>query len=98
MPVGGRDPLNAAPATGDVAWGVTGKIVKNSRGVCPTSRIRVHEKGMKFGLWVDPVVVDQRLVPNEIPHKWVGQKDGRDNVLRIPGWEAPVVHICPGKP
>ena len=59
---------------------------------------RVHEKGMKFGLWVDPVVVDQRLVPNEIPHKWVGQKDGRDNVLRIPGWEAPVVHICLGNP
>ena len=59
---------------------------------------QVHQKGMKFGLWVDPVVVDQQLVPKEIPHQWVGQKDGRDNILRIPDWTSPVVHICLGNP
>lgn len=59
---------------------------------------RAHDKGMTFGLWVDPVVVDQRLVPEEIPHKWIGQKDRKDNVLTIPEWEAPVAHLCLGVP
>jgi alpha-galactosidase len=59
---------------------------------------RAHERNMTFGLWVDPVVLDQRLVPNEVPHKWVGQKDGKDNVLTIKAWESPVVHLCLGSP
>jgi len=57
-----------------------------------------HSKGLKFGLWVDPVVVDRRLIPNEIPPEWVGQKDGKDIEIQIAGWEAPLVQLCLGNP
>ncbi len=70
---------------------------KYPRGLAYISE-QAHKKNMTFGLWVDPVVVDQRLVPKEIPHNWVGQKGGKDNVLTIKAWEAPAVHICMGCP
>jgi len=42
--------------------------------------------------------VDQRLIPNEIPHQWVGQRDGQDIITKIGGWEAPLVQLCLGNP
>jgi alpha-galactosidase len=57
---------------------------------------RVHDRGMKFGLWVGPNIVDSRLAPATIPRRWLAQLDGTDRVLRIEGWEAPCNQVCLG--
>ena len=59
---------------------------------------QVHERGMKFGLWVGPNIVDRRLVPDRIPSRWVAQKDGADRVLNIKAWESPCLQVCLGCP
>jgi alpha-galactosidase len=60
-----------------------------------------HSKGAKFGLWVDPTVVDCRLIPSEIPKKWVAQNDGKDIELEVhyrdENW-APLTKLCLGDP
>jgi alpha-galactosidase len=59
---------------------------------------KVHAKGMKFGLWVGPNIVDSRLIPDTIPQRWVAQMDGVDRVLKIKTWESPCPQICLGCP
>jgi alpha-galactosidase len=58
----------------------------------------IHRRGMKFGLWVDPVVVDSRLVGNKIPPNWIARWDDKDNGLTIKTWAAPVNQLCVGNP
>jgi len=57
---------------------------------------RVHDVGMKFGLWVGPNVVDSRIVGTLIPKLWVAQVDGKDQTLQPSGWESPVYQVCLG--
>ena len=57
---------------------------------------RVHETGMKFGLWVGPNVVDSRIVGTTIPKLWIAQVDGKDQKLQPSGWESPVHQVCLG--
>jgi alpha-galactosidase len=60
-----------------------------------------HSKGMKFGLWVDPAAIDQPLIPNEIPGRWVAQNDGKDIEVQVTykgeHW-APLIKLCLGDP
>ena len=70
---------------------------KFPKGLAHMSK-QLHARGMKFGLWVGPNVVDSRLVPDRIPQRWVAQKDGQDRVLRIKDWEAPCLQVCLGCP
>ncbi|WP_158752017.1 alpha-galactosidase [Acidobacterium sp. S8] len=57
---------------------------------------RVHEAGMKFGLWVGPNVADSRIVGTEIPKQWIAQIDGKDQTLQPSGWESSVHQVCLG--
>jgi alpha-galactosidase len=57
---------------------------------------RVHEVGMKFGLWVGPNVVDSRIVGTVISKQWVAQIDGKDQTLHPSDWESPVHQMCLG--
>jgi alpha-galactosidase len=57
---------------------------------------RVHETGMKFGLWVGPNVVDSRIVGTTIPKLWTAQVDGKDQTLQPTGWESSVHQVCLG--
>ncbi|MGC2400492.1 MAG: alpha-galactosidase [Acidobacteriaceae bacterium] len=58
---------------------------------------RVHESGMKFGLWVGPNVADSRIIGTVIPKQWVAQVDGKDQILAAPtGWESSVHQVCLG--
>ena len=57
---------------------------------------RVHETGMKFGLWVGPNVVDTRIVGTLIPKLWIAQVDGKVQTLQPSGWESPVDQVCLG--
>ena len=57
---------------------------------------RVHEAGMKFGLWVGPNVVDSRIVGTAIPKLWIAQVDGKDQTLQPSGWESSVHQVCLG--
>jgi alpha-galactosidase len=56
----------------------------------------VHARGMKFGLWVGPNIVDSRLVPGVIPQQWVAKAGGKDRVLTIKGWESTCHQVCLG--
>ena len=56
---------------------------KYPSGLAAISR-RVHEAGMKFGLWVGPNVVDSRIVGTLIPKLWIAQVDGKDQTLQPP--------------
>ena len=57
---------------------------------------RVHEAGMKFGLWVGPNVADSRIVGTVIPKQWIAQIDGKDQTLQPSGWESSVHQVCLG--
>ena len=57
---------------------------------------RVHETGMRFGLWVGPNVVDSRIVGTTIPKLWIAQVDGKDQTLQPTGWESSVHQVCLG--
>jgi alpha-galactosidase len=57
---------------------------------------RIHEAGMKFGLWVGPNVVDSRIVGATISKQWVAQVDGKDQTLQPSGWESSVHQVCLG--
>jgi alpha-galactosidase len=84
--------------TGDWGCGLghyTDDLQKYPSGVASISR-RVHEAGMKFGLWVGPNVVDSRIVGTLIPKQWVAQVDGKDQTLHPSGWESPVDQVCLG--
>jgi alpha-galactosidase len=47
----------------------------------------VHNKGMRFGIWVDPANVDPVLVGNKLPAKWLAQHDGLDCVCVVSVWK-----------
>ena len=84
--------------TGDWGCGLghyTDDRQKYPIGLANISR-RVHETGMKFGLWVGPNVVDSRIVGTAIPKKWVAQVDGKDQTLQPTGWESSVDQVCLG--
>jgi alpha-galactosidase len=68
---------------------------KFPRGLAHISQ-QVHARGMKFGLWVGPNIVDGRLVPDRIPQPWIAQKNGENRVLRIKSWESPALQVCLG--
>jgi alpha-galactosidase len=57
---------------------------------------RVHAAGMKFGLWVGPNIVDETLVPDEIPASWLALADGKRAELKVPTWQNPCVQVCLG--
>jgi alpha-galactosidase len=57
---------------------------------------RVHEAGMKFGLWVGPNVVDSRIVGATIPKQWTALVDGKEQTLKPEGWESSVHQVCLG--
>jgi alpha-galactosidase len=73
---------------------------KFPRGIAYVSSY-AHSKGLKFGLWVDPGVVDQELIPREIPQQWVAQHDGKNIDLQVTyrgeRW-APLTKLCFGNP
>jgi alpha-galactosidase len=64
-------------------------------GLASISR-RIHEAGMKFGLWVGPNVVDSRIVGTAIPKLWIAKVDGKDQTLQPEGWESSVHQVCLG--
>ena len=57
---------------------------------------RVHEVGMKFGLWVGPNVVDSRIFGTTIPKLWGAEVDGKEQILQPSGWESSVHQACLG--
>lgn len=59
---------------------------------------KVHEAGMKFGLWFDPQVVDSSLVGGLIPDAWVAKCDGANVALDLNNGWAPITQICLGDP
>jgi len=59
---------------------------------------RVHEKGMKVGLWVDPQNVERDLIrTGKIPQSWRVQVDGKDQDLEHPSLSA-MTTLCLGNP
>jgi hypothetical protein len=59
---------------------------------------RVHDKGMKFGLWVDPQNVERDLIrTGKIPQSWRVQVDGKDQDWEHPSLSA-MTTLCLGNP
>jgi alpha-galactosidase len=59
---------------------------------------RAHRQGMRFGLWVDPMIIDASHVERGlVPAHWLIQENGVDSELRIgvPDWP-PVKQLCTG--
>jgi alpha-galactosidase len=84
--------------TGDWGCGLghyTDDRQKYPIGLANISR-RVHEAGMKFGLWVGPNIVDRRIVGTLIPELWTAQVGGKNQTLHIPDWESPMDQVCLG--
>ncbi len=70
---------------------------KFPRGLADLSR-RVRAAGMRFGLWVDPGMVDSRRVSTgEIPQAWVAMRDGKALECRHPSL-SPMTQLCLGCP
>ena len=59
---------------------------------------RVHERGMKFGLWVDCAMIDGHLVPKEIPEKWLALRDGKQLSISYKPYNASIIQLCLGDP
>ena len=59
---------------------------------------RVHERGMKFGLWVDCAMIDGHLVPKKIPEKWLALRDGKKIELSDKPFNASIIQLCLGDP
>jgi alpha-galactosidase len=57
---------------------------------------KVHDAGMKFGLWFAPQIVDAKLVGSLIPDAFVARKGVSD--IRLSIWNTPVVQVCTGNP
>lgn len=57
---------------------------------------KVHDAGMKFGLWFAPQMVDSSLVGGRIPESWVARNDGKNVVQDVgPAWPT-ATQICMG--
>lgn len=70
--------------------------IKFPNGLAQISR-KVHDAGMKFGLWFAPQMVDSALVGTVIPAEFVARHDNRDISLKIEGL-TPITQICTGNP
>lgn len=61
----------------------------------------VHGKGMRFGIWVDPMIVDEFLVETGVvPEKWLVKNEGQPATLdmtSVDGWPR-VNQICTACP
>ncbi|MBI3850424.1 MAG: alpha-galactosidase [Verrucomicrobia bacterium] len=53
---------------------------------------KVHQAGMKFGLWFAPQMVDSTLIGGRIPDSWVAKRDGKNLVTGT------ISQICLGDP
>ena len=70
---------------------------KFPHGLAELSR-RVRAAGMRFGLWVDPGMVDSRRVSTgEIPQAWVAMRGGTPLETRHPSL-SPMTQLCLGHP
>ncbi|MBI4789540.1 MAG: alpha-galactosidase [Chloroflexi bacterium] len=62
-----------SPPQGDFGWGLG--TWRENRDKFPSGLATlsdyVHDRGLKFGLWVEPERVDMRLVGEEVPLKWL---------------------------
>jgi alpha-galactosidase len=59
----------------------------------------VHGLGMKFGLWVDPEMVDATFTEGQgIPDKWMTKANGRFNVTTVSSSWNPMRMLCLGDP
>ena len=66
---------------GQGAWGwdleITRKIPRKFPNGLKYISDRVHKKGQKFGLWVDPMIIDEQwLTSRKIPDRWLVKQDG----------------------
>jgi hypothetical protein len=69
--------------------------VKFPHGLADLSR-RVRDSGMKFGLWIDPGMVDHaRVVSGEIPHSWLALRGGAVQQCRHPSLSV-MTQVCLG--
>jgi alpha-galactosidase len=59
---------------------------------------RVHERGMKFGIWVDCAIVDEKLVPGKIPERWLALHDGHRLRVSYKPYQASIIQLCLGNP
>ncbi|MEO6434913.1 MAG: alpha-galactosidase [Tepidisphaeraceae bacterium] len=82
--------------TGVGNWGKEDRV-KFPNGLLNISK-KVHQAGMKFGLWFAPQVVDSHLVGALIPRAWVSQRDGVDVQLDLKNGWSPITQICLGDP
>lgn len=89
---------SSTKGTGDWGCGLgnyTDDRKKYPSGLAAISR-RVHQAGMKFGLWVGPNIVDSRLVGSVIPQQWTAQVGGKDQTLHPGDWESAATQVCLG--
>jgi alpha-galactosidase len=89
---------SSTKGTGDWGCGLgnyTDDRTKYPSGLAAISR-RVHQAGMKFGLWVGPNIVDSRLVGSVIPQLWTAQVRGKDQTLHPGDWESAATQVCLG--
>lgn len=63
---------------------------------------RVHDLGLKFGVWVEPERIDDRLVPAKFPASFLASRGGvpfKRIVRDAHGiWDPPGVAVCLGNP
>ena len=72
-------------------------VEKFPHGLADLSR-RVRAAGMRFGLWVDPGMVDSRRVSTgEIPQSWVAMRGGKALECRHASL-SPMTQLCLGCP
>jgi alpha-galactosidase len=89
---------SSTKGTGDWGCGLgnyTDDRQKFPLGLAVISR-RVHDAGMKFGLWVGPNIVDSRLIGTTFPRLWTAQLEGKDLTLQPEGWESSCTQVCLG--
>ena len=91
---------STAPGMNDWAQGLgtyEESAEKFPHGLADLSR-RVRAAGMRFGLWVDPGMVDSRRVSTgEIPQAWVAMRGGKALECRHPSL-SPMTQLCLGCP
>jgi len=59
----------------------------------------VHKHGMKFGLWVDPTIIDRLWADNgQIPEKWLIREGGEYVVKSYGGHWPDLFQLCTGCP
>lgn len=87
---------------GTGAWGLGLGSYEEDRRKFPSGlrslSDRTHRLGLRFGLWVDPMIIDVGHVDRGlVPSYWLVQENGVDSELRIgvPDWP-PVKQLCTG--